>query len=123
MSNVPALGDASRVGSEIDAHLLDGVTYRIPFDDQSNSARGESRLWTMIASDHVVSAAGTTGLVHIAPALGQDDFKVSSHFQLSILGHCGVVRKPAALQARCREFEYRVVDSSSVSSSVFLLNL
>lgn len=60
----------------IDGHALTGCTYISPF----NQSPGHYQ--PLLPSDHVGSKTGT-GLVHIAPALGQDDFKLAIKHNLA----------------------------------------
>jgi isoleucyl-tRNA synthetase len=55
---------------------LVGLGYRPPFDLYARDARGfEDVVWRVVAADFVTLDAGT-GVVHIAPAFGQDDHDV-----------------------------------------------
>lgn len=59
--------------AEIEGKHLSNTQYKSPFDSQTHS---------LFHSDHVGNKQGT-GLVHIAPALGQDDFKLALKHNLS----------------------------------------
>ncbi len=55
---------------------LVGTAYRPPFDLFAEDVRGfEDVVWRVIAADFVTLDAGT-GIVHIAPAFGEDDHEV-----------------------------------------------
>ena len=52
---------------------LVGAAYRPPYDLYADEAKGfEDVVWTVIAADFVTTDTGT-GIVHIAPAFGEDD--------------------------------------------------
>jgi isoleucyl-tRNA synthetase len=66
------LGDLT-VEREMKGRELVGVAYAPPFDLFAEDARGfEDVVWRVIAADFVTIDAGT-GVVHIAPAFGEDD--------------------------------------------------
>jgi len=52
---------------------LIGKEYSPPFDLFASQGGGAHKLWRVIAADFVTLDAGT-GIVHIAPAFGEDDF-------------------------------------------------
>jgi isoleucyl-tRNA synthetase len=55
---------------------LVGAAYRPPYDLYAADARGfEDVVWRVIAADFVTTDTGT-GIVHIAPAFGEDDHEV-----------------------------------------------
>ncbi|CAF0914431.1 unnamed protein product [Brachionus calyciflorus] len=70
IEKVPFFKDSKRLDVLIDGNLLSGSKYTSPFSESSEI------LLPLLPSDHVGSKQGT-GLVHIAPALGQDDFKIA----------------------------------------------
>jgi isoleucyl-tRNA synthetase len=57
---------------------LDGLKYQPPFDfyteHADETAKGEAKYWRVIVEDFVTLDSGT-GIVHIAPAFGEDDNK------------------------------------------------
>jgi isoleucyl-tRNA synthetase len=60
---------------EVKGRDLVGLRYRPPFELFAQEARGfEEVVWRVIAADFVTLDAGT-GIVHIAPAFGEDDHK------------------------------------------------
>jgi isoleucyl-tRNA synthetase len=62
------------VERELKGTDLVGKAYRPPFDLFAAEARGfEDQVWRVIAADFVTLDTGT-GIVHIAPAFGEDDF-------------------------------------------------
>jgi isoleucyl-tRNA synthetase len=72
---VPFFKDAVKLSDVIDGHLLLDSTYKSPF------LKSDQEMFPLIPSEHVSSKQGT-GLVHVAPALGQDDFKLGIKFSL-----------------------------------------
>jgi isoleucyl-tRNA synthetase len=67
----PVAVEASRMGRD-----LVGLAYRPPFDLFEDQARGfEDVVWRVTAADFVTIEAGT-GIVHVAPAFGEDDHDV-----------------------------------------------
>src|SRR5919202_2695312 len=64
----------TRKGSE-----LEGIKYRRPF--HYGPAEEAENLWTVVLGDYVTTAEGT-GLVHIAPAYGEDDARTGSRYGL-----------------------------------------
>jgi isoleucyl-tRNA synthetase len=67
-SDLPVVG--TRKGAE-----LVGLEYEPPFDDYARAAPREKRAWRVVAADFVTLDSGT-GIVHIAPAFGVDDYEV-----------------------------------------------
>jgi isoleucyl-tRNA synthetase len=71
-------GLAAKVGEltverELKGRDLVGLAYRPPFDLFADEARGfEDVVWRVVAADFVTLDAGT-GIVHLAPAFGEDD--------------------------------------------------
>ncbi|MGO9837591.1 MAG: isoleucine--tRNA ligase [Polyangiaceae bacterium] len=67
------LGGGLVVEKEIKGRDLVGAAYRPPFDLFAADASGfEDVIWRVIAADFVTLDAGT-GIVHVAPAFGEDD--------------------------------------------------
>jgi isoleucyl-tRNA synthetase len=67
------LGGALVVERKTKGRELVGARYRAPFDLFAEEARGfEDVVWRVIAADFVTLDAGT-GIVHVAPAFGEDD--------------------------------------------------
>ena len=86
---VDAEGDAAESGPPFVVHHrfsgaeLIGQRYARPFDLVAPGEAGE-RAWTVIPGDFV-SAEDGTGLVHIAPAFGSDDFAAGQQFGLPLM--------------------------------------
>ena len=59
---------------------LEGLTYRRPFDYVAVEG-AEENLWTVVLGDHVTTTEGT-GLVHTAPAYGEDDARLGRRYGL-----------------------------------------
>ena len=112
VASVPLLRNAMRIGSDIDGHMLEAISYKFPFDDEdaananSQPSTGkECKQWTLVPSEHVTASAGTTGLVHIAPALGQDDFKLGIRHRLPtecVIDELGRYSRDDPLLSRCQ---------------------
>ena len=69
----PKLGGEFAVEREMLGREIVGRAYRPPFDLFAAQAQGfEEVVWRVIAADFVTLDAGT-GIVHIAPAFGEDD--------------------------------------------------
>jgi isoleucyl-tRNA synthetase len=67
----------TRKGSE-----LEGLKYRRPFDYVPvENAEDHENLWTVVLGEHVTTAEGT-GLVHTAPAYGEDDARLGRRYGL-----------------------------------------
>src|SRR5215208_5302493 len=61
---------------------LEGLKYRRPFDYVPvERAEEHENLWTVVLGDHVTTTEGT-GLVHIAPAYGEDDARLGRNYGL-----------------------------------------
>jgi isoleucyl-tRNA synthetase len=79
-------GLAKKVGgleveSERNGAELVGLAYRPPFDLFAHEARGwEKVVWRVMAADFVTLDTGT-GIVHIAPAFGEDDHELHRRIQ------------------------------------------
>ncbi len=66
---VPGFHNSIKNNETFDGSLLSNSFYSSIFSEK------ETDLFPLLPSDHVGNKQGT-GLVHIAPALGQDDFKI-----------------------------------------------
>jgi isoleucyl-tRNA synthetase len=74
-------------GSERKGAALVGAAYRPPFDLFASDAKGwEKVVWRVVGADFVTLDAGT-GIVHVAPAFGEDDHE--AHRKIS-REHAGV---------------------------------
>lgn len=76
MAKVPFFSNSQQLDVQFDGKILFESYYKSPFSDLS------STILPILPSDHVGSNQGT-GLVHIAPALGQDDFKLALKHNLA----------------------------------------
>jgi isoleucyl-tRNA synthetase len=80
-------GDDARVLRSFPASEIIGLAYRRPFDwleapDEPYGAA--ARAWHVVAGDFVTASDGT-GIVHISPAFGADDYEISQVHGLPIL--------------------------------------
>ncbi len=69
------LGGELTVEAEITGDALVGKAYRPPFETYRAEADGHPSVWRVVAADFVTLDTGT-GIVHIAPAFGEDDYGV-----------------------------------------------
>ncbi|MCI0434327.1 MAG: isoleucine--tRNA ligase [Gemmatimonadetes bacterium] len=78
----PVLGDDARVLRRLNAQELEGVRYRPPFElvDVERTAR----TYTVVLEPFVTAGDGT-GIVHIAPAFGADDFAAGRKYGLPMV--------------------------------------
>jgi isoleucyl-tRNA synthetase len=77
------LGGELHVERSMKGRDLVGTAYRPPFDLFVEDARGyEDVVWRVVAADFVTLDAGT-GIVHLAPAFGEDDHDVHRKLQRS----------------------------------------
>jgi isoleucyl-tRNA synthetase len=61
---------------------LEGLKYRRPFDYVPvEGAEGYENLWTVVVGDYVTTTEGT-GLVHTAPAYGEEDARIGQRYGL-----------------------------------------
>ena len=82
-SRAEAIFDAGRIRGPVDVSDLVGVKYRRPFElIPADSARG--RAWEIIAADFVSDEEGS-GIVHLAPAYGADDYQAGKELGLAVL--------------------------------------
>jgi isoleucyl-tRNA synthetase len=85
------IGGSLTVERRFPGRDLVGTAYRPPFDLFEAEARGfEDLVWRVIAADFVTLDAGT-GIVHLAPAFGEDDHEV----------HRGLLRERPGLPLFC----------------------
>ncbi|MFA7209500.1 MAG: isoleucine--tRNA ligase [Parcubacteria group bacterium] len=69
---------------------LVGKKYKPLFDYYQNKGlQNEENGWQIYAGDFVTTEEGT-GVVHIAPAFGEDDFKLSQQYDLPFIQHVGM---------------------------------
>ncbi|MFH0854227.1 MAG: isoleucine--tRNA ligase [bacterium] len=77
-----------------------GKKYRSVFDYYSNNENLENKEngWKIYAGDFVTTEEGT-GIVHIAPAFGEDDMNLGKKYNLPFIQHIGmdgIIKKEAA---------------------------
>lgn len=80
------LGKDAKIITEFTGEKLIGQSYRPPFDDFVGQS---DKLFKIIHSDHVTIDNGT-GLVHMAPAFGQEDFEACKKAGIPFLGYDSV---------------------------------
>ncbi|MHB0885836.1 MAG: isoleucine--tRNA ligase [Bacillota bacterium] len=73
-----------RVLAELDGERLLGLRYRPPFDFFAAAAPARGRAFVVVGADFVTLEDGT-GLVHLAPAFGEDDMRVGQAEGLAVL--------------------------------------
>ncbi|CAN5452215.1 MAG: isoleucine--tRNA ligase [Rubrobacteraceae bacterium] len=62
--------------------VLEGMKYRRPFEYvPAGDSEGSENLWTVVLGSHVTTGEGT-GLVHTAPAFGEDDARMGREYGL-----------------------------------------
>ncbi|MCF7865722.1 MAG: class I tRNA ligase family protein [Candidatus Pacebacteria bacterium] len=89
------LPQEATVLKEVAGTELEGISYVPPFDFYANtgtlSANQETKranAWKVQCADFVTAEDGT-GIVHIAPAFGDDDYKLSVEMNLPVIIHVG----------------------------------
>ncbi len=88
-----------KIISEFKGVDLIGKKYKPVFDyySKQENLENKERGWKIYAADFVTTEEGT-GVVHIAPAFGDDDFKLSQQYKLPFIQHVGmdgIVKKEA----------------------------
>jgi isoleucyl-tRNA synthetase len=79
---LPILGDDYQVLGEMKGTALEGWTYDGPFDElEAQQAAGAPQAHRVILWDEVGEAEGT-GIVHIAPGCGAEDFQLGKEYDL-----------------------------------------
>ncbi|RMH11735.1 MAG: isoleucine--tRNA ligase [Gemmatimonadetes bacterium] len=78
------LGDGAEVRARYAGRDLDGRRYRRPLDLVPVPADAGERAWTVVTEDFV-SAEDGTGIVHLAPAFGSDDYQAGQRYGLPML--------------------------------------
>ncbi|MFH5210808.1 isoleucine--tRNA ligase [Antrihabitans spumae] len=71
------LGEAPEVVSEHKGSELVGLTYTPPFDFFYRAGKGHENAHRVLAADYVTTDSGT-GIVHLAPAFGEEDMDVAT---------------------------------------------
>ena len=83
-ARVPAVfGEEARIVRRYTAGQLEGVRYRRPFDIVPAQA-SEENAWVTVLEDFVTAEDGT-GIVHLAPAFGADDYASGQRHGLPML--------------------------------------
>ncbi|MDE2876499.1 MAG: isoleucine--tRNA ligase [Gemmatimonadota bacterium] len=78
-----ALFGEERIGGRVEVDELVGARYRRPFElIPASEARG--RAWEIVPGDFVSDEEGS-GIVHMAPAYGADDYQAGKDFGLAVL--------------------------------------
>ncbi len=80
-------GKEHRVAKTVTGAELAGIAYEAPFPEVAPKDR--SKLWKVLAADFVTAEDGT-GLVHIAPAFGEDDLSLGQREGLPLIAHVGM---------------------------------
>lgn len=79
-----------QLGQKVMGKTLVGLKYKGPFDDLlrvKTAAKENPDTWhTVVASADLVTAEEGTGLVHIAPGAGTEDFRLGKEANLATLG-------------------------------------
>lgn len=71
------LGDAPEVLGEYKGSELVGLDYRPPFDFFHGPGKGHENAHRVLSADYVTTESGT-GIVHLAPAFGEEDMDVAA---------------------------------------------
>jgi isoleucyl-tRNA synthetase len=79
-----ALGDDFTINKKLNASQLEGVKYEPPFGFAELSESEREKSFKIVFGDFVTSDDGT-GIVHIAPAFGEDDLRVGKSYDLPML--------------------------------------
>lgn len=69
---------------ELKGNALLGLEYEPLFDISLSEEDGQKRAYYLVAADFVTTEDGT-GIVHIAPAYGEEDYKIGQRFHLPII--------------------------------------
>lgn len=81
------LGNEATIVREVPVAELDGLTYESLYES-SLSDEEKSQSFKLVPSAHVTASDGT-GLVHMAPAFGEEDYEVAKKTNLPILRTVG----------------------------------
>ncbi|MDQ3076791.1 MAG: class I tRNA ligase family protein, partial [bacterium] len=81
---------AHTIESEVKGNLLVGKKYKPVFNYyQNQDLKGKENAWKIYGADFVTTTDGT-GVVHIAPAYGEDDYKLATRENLPVIHHVGM---------------------------------
>jgi isoleucyl-tRNA synthetase len=85
------LGEFSNFAKDLTGEDLIGLVYEPVFDDYAKDEALENRVngWKVYAADFVTTESGT-GIVHIAPAFGEDDMDLGKKMKLPFVQHVGM---------------------------------
>jgi isoleucyl-tRNA synthetase len=77
-----------KIVDEKSGHELVGLKYQPPYDYlKDQDLEGQNNAWQIYHADFVEEGEEGTGLVHIAPAYGEDDLKLGKENNLPIIHH------------------------------------
>lgn len=85
---IPRIAKNANITAEMKGSELAGMSYIPPFMDYANDAELQNRDkgWHVYTADFVTSEGGT-GIVHIAPAFGEDDMRLGKEENLPFVQH------------------------------------
>jgi isoleucyl-tRNA synthetase len=88
---IPRIAKDAIITAEMKGSDLCGMAYIPPFMDYANDATllNREKGWHVVSADFVTSEGGT-GIVHIAPAFGEDDMNLGKEEQLPFIQHVGM---------------------------------
>ncbi|OGF31197.1 hypothetical protein A2533_04340 [Candidatus Falkowbacteria bacterium RIFOXYD2_FULL_35_9] len=75
--------------SEFKGKELEGKKYKPLFDYSDENLENKENLYSIVTADFVTTEDGT-GVVHIAPAFGEDDLNLGKEKKLSFIQHVGM---------------------------------
>jgi len=81
-------GALDRASGRVKGHDLLGLSYRRPLDAVAVPPGAGQAAWTVLPASFVAAHEGT-GLVHVAPAFGADDWALGRQFSLPVLNPVG----------------------------------
>lgn len=80
------LGSGYKVVEKIPGQKLVGLEYQGPYDDLTSVAKGLGDYkHRVVAAEELVTSTEGTGLVHIAPGAGEEDFKLGKTEKLPVI--------------------------------------
>ncbi|MDP2668849.1 MAG: class I tRNA ligase family protein [bacterium] len=83
-SRLGVLGEGYSVIKKVKGSELVGMKYEPPYPPSRKATEDAADYYKIVAADFV-SAEDGTGIVHIAPAFGDDDFQVGKKYDLPVL--------------------------------------
>jgi isoleucyl-tRNA synthetase len=79
-----------KIEKDIDAKEIIGKSYNPPFDYYKTSAYGsDEKIWKVYQADYVTTDQGT-GVVHFAPAFGEEDMDLANEHGFPMIHHIGL---------------------------------